>query len=92
MAKKDKKGKKEEIVEEVVEEVVEEELVEEEAPVEEPVLEVQENEPPRCFWKQHEKPNKYFRVDGKEYPEADVEEVEHPIYKLKDGTEFTIVN
>tara|TARA_R100000988_G_scaffold88471_1_gene51535 strand:- start:73 stop:339 length:267 start_codon:yes stop_codon:yes gene_type:complete len=88
MAKKGKKEKKQE-----KEEVVEEELIEEEAPVEEPVLEVQEEqEPPRCFWKQHEKPNKYFRVNGEEYPEADVEEVEHPTYKLKDGTEFTIVN
>jgi hypothetical protein len=96
MAKKDKKEKKqekEEEVEEVVEEIVEEELIEEEAPVEEPVLEVQEEqEPPRCFWKQHDKPNKYYRVSGVEYPEADVEEVEHPLYKLADGTEFTIVN
>jgi hypothetical protein len=100
MAKKDKKEKKqekeeevEEVVEEVVEEIVEEELIEEEAPVEEPVLEVQEEEePPRAFFKQHDKPNKYYRVSGVDYPEADVEEIEHPLYKLADGTEFITVN
>jgi hypothetical protein len=96
MAKKDKKEKKqekEEEVEEVVEEIVEEELIEEEAPVEEPVLEVQEEEePPRAIFKQHDKPNKYYRVSGVDYPEADVEEIEHPLYKLADGTEFITVN
>ena len=92
MAKKDKKEKKQE-KEEKVEEVVEEELIEEEAPVEEPVLEVQEEEePPRAIFKQHDKPNKYYRVSGVDYPEADVEEIEHPLYKLADGTAFITVN